>query len=40
MNDFKVLEVVGHGSFGVVRKCRSLIDRKVYAIKSISLPAG
>ncbi len=32
-----MLAEVGKGSFGVVRKCKSLIDNKIYAVKSIHL---
>jgi serine/threonine protein kinase len=35
--DFKMIEFVGQGSFGVVRKCKSIINNKIYAIKSINL---
>ena len=32
-----MIKQVGQGSFGVVRKVKSLIDSKIYAIKSISM---
>ena len=32
-----MIKVVGQGSFGIVRKCKSLLDRKIYAVKSIPL---
>lgn len=28
---------MGQGSFGIVRKCLSLVDSKIYAVKSIHL---
>jgi len=31
------LKVVGRGSFGVVRQCKSLLDGQIYAIKTIPL---
>lgn len=32
-----MVRVVGNGSFGIVRECRSHIDGQTYAIKSIPL---
>jgi serine/threonine protein kinase len=32
-----MLRIVGQGSFGIVRLCTSIIDKKNYAIKSIPL---
>jgi serine/threonine protein kinase len=37
--DFKLIKQVGKGSFGVVRKCRSYLDNKIYALKSIQMDA-
>ena len=33
LDGFEILKKIGSGSFGVVYKCRSLEDDKVYAIK-------
>lgn len=30
-----MIKVVGCGSFGIVRQCRSLLDGRVYAVKSM-----
>lgn len=35
--DFKVIKIVGKGSFGVVRQCKSLLDGQIYAVKTIPL---
>ena len=40
VNDFKVIKIVGKGSFGTVRQCQSLIDQNIYAVKSIKLEGG
>ena len=32
-----MIKIVGQGSFGIVRKCKSLLDSNIYAIKSIPL---
>jgi serine/threonine protein kinase len=39
INDFEMIVKVGQGSFGVVRKCKSYLDGRVYAIKTITLPS-
>ena len=39
MLDFKLIKQVGKGSFGVVRKCKSYLDKKIYAVKSIQMDA-
>ena len=31
------MRIVGKGSFGIVRQCKSLLDNKVYAVKTIQL---
>ena len=37
MKDFDVIKQIGKGSYGVVYKVRRKSDKKIYAIKTISL---
>ncbi|CAN6715133.1 unnamed protein product [Malus baccata var. baccata] len=37
LSDYEELQILGEGSFGVVARCRNLLDNKVYAAKKITL---
>ncbi|KAM1749524.1 hypothetical protein ACFX12_010376 [Malus domestica] len=37
LSDYEELQILGEGSFGVVARCRNLLDIKVYAAKKITL---
>lgn len=37
LSDFKILQELGKGSYGIVYKARSLLDKKEYVIKQIDL---
>jgi len=32
-----MIKIVGQGSFGIVRQCKSLLNQQIYAIKSIPM---
>ena len=37
LEDFELLEELGKGAFGVVRKCKRKIDGEIYAIKQVRM---
>lgn len=37
LSDYEELQILAEGSFGVVARCRNLLDNKVYAAKKITL---
>lgn len=36
MEQFQILEPLGHGKFGKVFKCQHIASKKLYALKAIS----